>query len=141
MCTSQNKGYEEQRQKRKNNIRVALCQKTARKKHLTFQQCQFLLGGKIGHFEKAKWSQMVYTGTDTFKISRYAPANQNNFGFLNARRHFLRHLFKLKQSFNLKTMCLKKTNQSFLRFHGHITYSREFSTSAVVTPARLHDSQ
>ena len=82
-------------------------------------------------------TNMVYTGTDTFKISRHAPANQNNFGFSNARRHFLKHFFKLKQSFNLKTTCLRKVNQSFLRFHCHITYSCEFSTSAVVTPARF----
>ena len=32
------KGYEEQRQKSKNNIRVALCHKTALKKNLTFQK-------------------------------------------------------------------------------------------------------
>ena len=42
LYTSQNKlktkGYEEQRQKSKNNIRVALCQKTAGKKDLTFQK-------------------------------------------------------------------------------------------------------
>ena len=36
------------------NIRVALCQKAAEKKHFTFQKmAQFLKGGKSGHFAKA----------------------------------------------------------------------------------------
>ena len=80
LCTSQNelktKGYEVQRQSM-NNIRVALCRKTAGKKHPEFQKCHFLIGGKNGHFAKAiakqnghKWSQMVSTGTD--------PQNTNN---------------------------------------------------------------
>ena len=72
LCTSQNKlktkGYEEQRQKSKNNIRVALCQKTAGKntshsKNGTifkrWQKWPFCKG-----YSKAKWSQMVYTGTE-----------------------------------------------------------------------------
>ena len=66
--TSQNKlktkGYEEQGQKSKNNIRVALSQKTAGKERPEIQRmAQFLEGDKNGHFVKAvakqighKWS-------------------------------------------------------------------------------------
>ena len=70
---------------------------------------------------------------------------------------FLEASFKLKHFFILKITCLRKVNKRFLRFHGHITdclspltsknpghkrpVSFEFSTSAVVTPVRLQDSQ
>ena len=57
LCASQNKlkakGYEEQRQISKNNIRVALCQKTAGKKSHIPKMAQILIGGKNGHFVKA----------------------------------------------------------------------------------------
>ena len=58
------KQIENKRQKRKNNIRVALCHKTAEKKTPQIpKMAQFLKGGKNGHFAKAiakqnghKWS-------------------------------------------------------------------------------------
>ena len=72
LCSSQNKlktkGYEDQRQKSKNNIRVALCQKTAGKKHLTFQKWhnfeQVAKMAILQRLQQNKWSQMVYTGTE-----------------------------------------------------------------------------
>ena len=65
LCTLKSKlktkGYEEQRKNSKNNIRVALCEKTVRKKkHLTLQKWPFRKG-----YSKAKWSILGLS----FKVS------------------------------------------------------------------------
>ena len=78
------KGYEEQRQKSKNYIRVALCQKTAWKKAPDIpKMAQFLKGGKNGHFAKAiakknghKWSILVLSLKIT-KTYRNYPLKQS----------------------------------------------------------------
>ena len=75
------KGYEEQRQKSKNYIRVALCLKTAWKKTPQNPKiAQFLKGGKNGHFAKAiakhnghKRSILVLSFKITKKNRNYPP--------------------------------------------------------------------